>query len=305
MRVRTFAFATAAAMLFACAGEQQPPPEYPLLEEPEPEVAAEEVPEPEPEPPEPPPPPVRVVAGERTPIEGKAPTLRIQRPNKNQVIRRGDVQVQVRVTNWPLEADPGQHLHLIVDNEPYMAIRDIRKPLNLNELMKEHLDQELEEGTHLIRMFPSRAAHESVKEDRPFASVVFHYRKKSDDWAFDPKAPLLTYSRPKGCNPAGKRILLDFYLTNVDELSAEGHQVRYTIGDVTGVITEWVPHYIENLPEGEHEVRLQLVDAEGEVVEGPFNDTTRTIQIGGCGDEGAEHEHEHEHEHDEAEGDDA
>jgi hypothetical protein len=285
MRVRWIALGAVVTVISACAGEQQPPPEYPLLEEPEPEmeVDAEAVPEPEPEPLEPPPPPVRVVAGERSPIEGKPPQLRIVRPKNGQTIRRGDVKLQAQVRNWPLEPEPGKHVHLIVDNEPYIALRDLKGPLNLNELMTEHLDQELEEGTHLVRMFPSRHAHESVKEGQPFAMVVFHNRSKSDDWEFDPKAPLLTYSRPKGCNPLGKRVLLDFYLTNVDELSEkDGFQVRYTIGDVTGVITQWAPHHIENLPEGEHEVRLQLVDAEGEVVEGPFNDTTRTIQIGGC-----------------------
>lgn len=287
MRAHSIAIGALLAMTGACASEQQPPPEYPLLEEPEPEaeVEAEQVPEPEPEAMEPPPPPVRVVAGERTPLEDDPPSLRIVQPKEGQNVRREHVQVRVRVDNWPLKPEPGKHLHLILDNEPYIAIRDVEQPLNLNELAEAHLGTELSTGTHLIRMFPSRHMHESVKEQRPFDMVVFHYGEKSEDWDFDPDAPLLTYSRPKGCNPAGERILLDFYLTNVEELSGEGLQVRYTIGDVTGLITDWTPHFIENLPEGEHEVRLQLVDAEGELVEGPFNDTTRTIQVGDCNGE--------------------
>jgi hypothetical protein len=279
MRIRWTAYAACVALVSACAGEPQPPPEYPLLEEPEPEVAPEPVAIPEPE--EPPPPPVRVVAGERSGIEGKPPQVRILRPQNNQLIRKGDVRINVQVREWPLEPEPGKHLHLIIDNEPYIAIRDVRGALNLNELMKEHLGKELEAGTHLIRMFPSRQAHESVKEGTPFAMVSFHYEKKSDDWTFDAKAPLLTYSRPKGCNPAGKRILLDFYVTNAT-LAEDGLQVRYTVGDVTGTLAAWKPHFIENLPEGEHDVRLQLVGADGEVVPGRFNDTTRRIQVGGC-----------------------
>ncbi|MFW6051187.1 MAG: hypothetical protein ACODAU_08430 [Myxococcota bacterium] len=294
MRIRWMVIGATLALAGACGSEPQPPPEYPLLEEPEPEEeeVAEPEEEPEPEEVEPPPPPVRVVAAERTAIDGKAPQIRVLRPRDGQRIWRGDARMVVRLRNWKLEEAPGNHIHVIVDNEPYIAVRDVRKPLNLNELVEEHLDGELEEGTHVVRTFPSRANHESVKEGTPFQMVVFHYKEKSDDWELDAKAPLLTYSRPKGCYPAGERVLLDFYLTNVEELSEDGHKVRYTIGDVTGDITEWKPHYIENLQEGEHEVRLQLIDPEGEPVEGPFNDTTRTIQVGDC--EGGDADHEGE-----------
>jgi hypothetical protein len=235
---------------------------------------------PEPMEPEPPPPPaVQVVAAERTPIEGNAPTVRLAAPRNNQVIRRGDVMVRVQVRNWDLEPDPGRHVHLIVDNQPYIAIRDVSSAINLTELYRETFGTDLAEGTHVLRVFPSRGHHESVKADGAFAMVVFHYRSETEGFSLDGDAPLLTYSRPKGCNPAGERVLLDFYLSNV-ELAADGHRVRYTIDDaVSGDITAWAPHWIEGLPTMSHTVQLQLVNAEGEVVPGPFNDTRRTIQV--------------------------
>lgn len=55
--------------------------------------------------------------------------------------------------------------------------------------------------------------------------------------------------------------------------------MRYAIDGRGGDITAWAPHWIENLPSGEHTVRLTLVDAQGEPVPGPFNDTTRTITV--------------------------
>lgn len=228
---------------------------------------------------EPPPPPIQVVAGERTPIEGDAPSVRILAPRNGTTIRRGNVSLRLRVTGWELAPAPGQHVHVIVDDEPYIAIRDVSEPLDLNALVQEHLGHELSEGTHVVRVFPSRGHHESVKEDGAFAMVTFHYRSQTDGFELDADAPMLTYSRPKGCYPTGERILLDFYVSHA-ELSAEGHRVHYSLDRaIEGDITSWVPHYLENLPVLEHTLQLQLLDAEGNLVPGPFNDTTHTFQV--------------------------
>lgn len=270
--------------LWGCGQNAPPPAEYPPLDEPDPAVGSvaeeeleeEELEEPEPEPA---PPPIQVVRAERTPLEGKAPTIAIQAPRMNQTIRRGNVMLRVQLRNWSLAPDPGNHVHVIVDNQPYIAVRDVGRPIDLNKLVEENLGTELTPGTHVVRVFPSRPHHESVKVGTPFAMVVFHVQQPSENLEFDPKAPLLTYSRPKGCNPVAQPVLLDFYLTNVAELSRDGTRVRYTIDDESGEITSWDPHYIQNLSEGEHSVRLQLVGADGEVIPGPFNDTTRTITV--------------------------
>jgi len=300
----------------ACgSSEPAPPPEYPPVEEPAPVTTAQpEEPPAEPEPP--PPPPVQVVAGERMPLEGDAPSIRIRGIRDGRTIRRGDVRFRVQVRNWELAPAPGKHVHLIIDNEPYIAMRDLSGNLNLNEILQENGRGELEEGSHVIRMFPSRSHHESVKEGTPFAMAYFHFREETDGWEIDPEAPLLTYSRPKGCNPAGERILLDFYVSNAElgapaegEEAEEGeeeeeaggpYRVGYRIdGQTRGQITEWAPHYIENLQPGEHTVQLVLLDSAGQPVPGPFNDTTRTITVaeqcpGAAADEEAEEEGEGE-----------
>ncbi len=222
--------------------------------------------------------PPQVIEGARTPIEGDSPRIRIVEPRSGQQIRTGNVMLRVRLTDWELEPT-GRHVHVIVDNEPYIAVRDVSEPIDLNALVQENLGHELAEGTHVVRVFPSRGHHESVKTTGAFAVKVFHYRSRTADFSFDEDAPLLTYSRPKGCNVEGDRVLLDFYLTNVD-LAADGHRVHYTIdGTVEGDITSWNPHWIDNLAIGEHQVQLSLRDASGEPVAGPFNDTTRTIRV--------------------------
>jgi len=226
----------------------------------------------------PPPPRPMVVAGESTPLDGAVPTLRMTAPRANQTIRTGPVQVRLDLRNWPLEAPQGPHVHLILDNEPYMAIRDVSHPIDLGAVVQENLHHELAEGTHVLRAFPSRGMHESVKDAGAFAIVVFHYRSATPDFHFDATAPLLTYSRPKGCNPLGERVLLDFFVTNAT-LAPDQHRVRWTLDGTTGEITQWVPHYMENLAEGEHSIELALVGTDGNPVAGPFNDTTRTFTV--------------------------
>jgi len=224
-------------------------------------------------------PQVQVVAGENTPLEGTAPTLRITAPRNGSKLRRGNVKVRAQLRNWELSPD-GNHVHLIIDNEPYIPIRDLRRPLDIAALSTEHLGHDLAPGTHVVRMFPSRPQHESVKETGAFAWTMFHYESPTEGFTFDGTQPLLTFSRPKGCNAVGERILLDFFLTNVPALAADSYRVRYTIdSNVNGDITAWKPHFIENLQAGEHQVRLQLIGPDGQPVAGPFNDTTRTITI--------------------------
>ncbi|MCZ6602431.1 MAG: hypothetical protein O6952_05440, partial [Planctomycetota bacterium] len=82
----------------------------------------------------------------------------------------------------------GQHVHIIVDNGPYMACYDPTKPFPIGTL---------EQGTHLIRAFPSRSYHESVKTEGAFATVTFHVVKETTA-PIKTTDPLLTYSRPKG-----------------------------------------------------------------------------------------------------------
>lgn len=225
----------------------------------------------------PPPPPV-VVVGESAPIEGSTPRLRVVAPRNGATIRTGNVSVRLSLTDWPLAAPTGPHVHLILDNEPYIAIRDVSAPIDLNAVVQANLGHELSEGTHVLRFFPSRGHHESVKDAGAFAVVTFHYRRATEGFTFDASAPLLTYSRPKGCNVLGERVLVDFFVSNAT-LAPGGTRVRWTLDGRTGEMTQWLPHWIENLPAGEHSLRLELIGADGSPIAGPFNDTTRTFTV--------------------------
>jgi hypothetical protein len=222
---------------------------------------------------------VQIVAGERSELDGEPPSLKVVTPKHDQKLW-SNIRLRLKLQNWELSEAPGKHVHVIVNNQPYIAVREISvsNPVDVHELYKEHFAP-LEQGTHVLRVFPSRANHESVKQGTPFKALTFHYKSKSET-DFDPDAPLLTYSRPKGCYPVGERVMLDFYVSNVHGLSKDGYKVKYTLDfEQEGTITKWAPHYIENLPEGDHTLDLELIDENGEYAGGPFNSATRTFRV--------------------------
>lgn len=162
----------------------------------------------------------------------------------------------------------GQHIHFIVDNGPYSAHYEPT------------FDKELDEGGHVILAFLSRSYHESVKNANAFVVKQIAVGNPESVEPVDFEAPHMFYSRPKGTYTGDdtKKLMLDFYLLNVN-LSADGYKVRATINDQEFMIDEWSPYQIEGLPLGEVSVKLELLDAEGNNVPGPFNTVERTVTL--------------------------
>ncbi|MBO9541317.1 hypothetical protein J7643_12070 [bacterium] len=207
---------------------------------------------------------------EATAIAEPLPSLSITSPKEGEVLPSGDVTVTFDLKNYQVSPS-AQHVHLILDNEPYQPIYDVSKPVVLKNVAP---------GSHTLRAFPSRAWHESIKNPEAFAFVNFAVKKADNARKIDPNAPLLTFSRPKGTyeGAAADRILMDFWLRNA-ELSPTGYKVRYTLDGKSTVLTEWLPVYFENLPSGTHTLKLELLDPAGKVVPGAYNSTTREFTV--------------------------
>ena len=90
----------------------------------------------------------------------------------------------------------------------------------------------------------------------------------------------LFYSRPKGTykGAATKKVMLDFYLVNTS-ISPEGNKVRATINGTEFIIDTWAPYFIEGLPMGENTIKFELIDAEGNLIPGPFNTEARIVTL--------------------------
>src|SRR5216683_258655 len=160
------------------------------------------------------------------------PTLKIAMPAKNASLNGSTVEVKLELSGdlkgYMPHKDPatgkGNHIHVILDNQPYEAYYDLNEPFELRNVIA---------GKHTLRVFPSRPWHESYKNDGAFQMVEFTVKgggdaakptttstgqtmannnssaapkparegkdmASSSAGALDPAKPLLTYSRPKG-----------------------------------------------------------------------------------------------------------
>ena len=159
-------------------------------------------------------------------------------------------------------SDKGQHIHFIVNNDPYSAH------------YSENFTKKINQGDILLA-FLSRSYHESVKNPEAYVFTEMGNKKE-----IDLTNEFLFYSRPKGkyVGEDTKKLLLDFYLINT-EISEQGNKVRATIEDTEFIIDEWVPYYIEGLPKGEITIKLELINSNGDLIETRFNPSIRTITL--------------------------
>lgn len=251
------------------------------------------------------------------------PTLKITAPANGATINGSTVGVKLALSGdlqgyHPMK-DPmtgmGNHIHVILDNQPYEAYYSLEQPFELRNVAA---------GPHTLRVFASRPWHESYKNAEAFALVSFTVKEggaanqptvtadgqkmadaknanasavatpkptpegkdmpASQGAAFSAGKPLLTYSRPKGEYKGAEAdaIMIDFWLHNA-KLTGDGgmYRVRYAVdGQEPKLIDKWAPVWLTGWTAGEHNIKLELLDDKGNVVEnGDYNTTTRKITI--------------------------
>ncbi|HEY9872244.1 MAG TPA: hypothetical protein V6D12_02355 [Candidatus Obscuribacterales bacterium] len=224
--------------------------------------------------------PPEIIQQLRPALEGYQPQVKIVSPQRDEILQEPTVGVKLQVQDLPIfknsELGMGPHLHVILDNQPYIPVYDLDKPLILEDLSP---------GTHTLRVFASRPWHESFKNEGAYAQTTFHIFTKNTDNDPNPTQPLLTYSRPKdkyGAEP----IMLDFYLTNAPlHLAAQENpndeiadwRIRVTVNGQSFVLDKWQPIYLKGFNSGKNWVHLEFLDELGNPIKNVFNDTVRLI----------------------------
>jgi hypothetical protein len=208
-----------------------------------------------------------------TKVEGSAPYLNSSLSLEDIKIDKNDYNFSFDVSDYILgmqsikdfdytlaNSKKGQHIHFIVNNGPYSAH------------YSESFTKKLDEKNNIILAFLSRSFHESVKNSNAYVLTQTGNEK------IDLTDEFLFYSRPKGTYKGvdTEKLLLDFYLVNTN-LSSTGNKVKATIQDTEFIIEEWAPYYIEGLPKGEIKIKLELIDASGNLIDSPFNPSNRTV----------------------------
>ena len=234
-------------------------------------------------------PKVTIEVGERSPAFPGA-KARFTSLEDGDVLDDNNVSVVVEVENYELgiqtdtsrakeiaNSAKGQHVHIILDNDPYFADYEAGVPFDIGVL---------DEGPHTLVVFPSRSYHESVKSKDSVDIVNFYVGKKEGEFMLDESKPTVIYSRPKGKYEGkdAEKIMLDFYIINMKP--SDGYQVKYTIRknepdavEHSITIKEWKPAFVTGLTSGEYIITLQLLDKDGNLVEGPFNNTQRAVTV--------------------------
>ena len=214
----------------------------------------------------------------------KFPTaqLRLNTPAAGSTVPSGAVPFKYEITNFLLtkmsggmhseemaNSMKGQHIHNIVDNEPYTAHYETSYTKNIVD------------GQHVVLSFLSRSYHESLKHRGAYdLRVVTVGTVAANTPAFDLKAPHLFYSRPKDVYTGkdAQKVMLDFYLVNTT-LEPGGTQVRATINGNEFMLDQWAPYMMEGLPMGENTIKLELVDSSGNLIPGPYNSVSRSFSL--------------------------
>ena len=107
------------------------------------------------------------------------PTIKIVTPVRNATVNGSTVEVKLELSGdlkgYMPHKDPatgkGNHVHVILDNQPYEAYYEITQPFELRNVA---------EGKHTLRVFPSRPWHESYKNEGAFQMVEFTVKGGGD-----------------------------------------------------------------------------------------------------------------------------
>ncbi len=260
------------------------------------------------------PPKIKDMMAARGEQDAAAPTLKIVEPKADAAVASSTVKVKLDISgdlkgykpHMDMETKMGNHIHVILDNQPYEAYYNLDQEFELRNVS---------DGEHTLRVFPSRPWHESYKNEGAFQMVKFTVKnggadatkpatangntmanansaptpegkemKESKAGAVDAKKPLLTYSRPKGeyKGADADAIMIDFWLANA-KLKGDGgeYRVRYSVdGSEIGFCEKWEPIWLTGWTSGKHNIKVELVDKDGNVVDnGGYNSTTREITV--------------------------
>ena len=211
-------------------------------------------------------------------LEQYIPQVKIVAPKAEQIFQQTDISIELEVEDLPIFRDDklklGNHLNLIIDNEPFRAIYNLEEPIIIPDLTP---------GTHTIRVFAVRPWGESFKTEGAYAQTTFNVLAETNDNRPNPSAPLLTYNSPTGTIGA-EPLLLDFYLTNapLHELAQNDSRlldwrIRATVNGTSFILEDWQPVYLTGLNKGTNWIQLELIDPAGNSIENAFNNTVRVI----------------------------
>ena len=122
---------------------------------------------------------IKDLSAQRGEQDAAAPALTIVEPKEGATVQGSTVRLNLKLAGdlkgYQPHKDPstgmGNHIHVILDNQPYEAYYELGQPFELRNVP---------EGPHTIRVFASRPWHESYKNEGSFQMVSFTVKGGGD-----------------------------------------------------------------------------------------------------------------------------
>lgn len=194
--------------------------------------------------------------------------LELYTPLGNQVFRPGKVPFEFNSKNFPfVEASGGKpRLFLIVNGgEPVGYYSPI-------------FQRELSEGTYRVVGF---LVNEEGRALKNFGNYVDRDFVVGDSRPFPYSAePYLAVNFPRNAQTLslGEELIVDFLVLGGD-MKLDGLKVQIKVNDYAYEIDRMVPVRLANLPVGDYQVNIKLVQSNGKELEGPFSTVTKTVFV--------------------------
>ena len=165
------------------------------------------------------------------------------------------------------------HLSFSVTGVQGYSISYLANNYSLSQFSSDIFDVELMYGNNVFLAFLTDATGISIKTNK--GSVLKNAVLGADSKSlFDMNQPHLFYYLPQ---TETNEPILDFYLVNTS-ISKTGNKVKVTINQTDFILSKWAAYKISGLKlNKKHTVRIQLLDKNGNLIDGPFNDSGERI----------------------------
>lgn len=166
------------------------------------------------------------------------------------------------------------HLTFSVNGVSDYKISYLSNNYYLRQFSSDVFEMEFLYGNNVFLAFLTDKNNIAIKSDK--GSVLKNATVGNVDNLFDMDQPHLFYYQPQEntVNP-----ILDFYLVNTT-ISGNGNKIKVTINQTDFIIEKWAAYQIEGLSQPTNTIRIQLLDKEGNLIDGPFNDSgDRTFNV--------------------------
>ena len=159
------------------------------------------------------------------------------------------------------------HLSFSVSGVHDYLIAYLANNYSLSQFKSEVFEVDFLYGNNVFCAFLTDENNVSIKTNK--GSVLKNAVLGGVESLFDMNQPHLFYYLPQA---ETDEAVLDFYLVNT-AIAESGNKVKVIINEAEFVLDKWAAYKISGLEKIENTVRIQLLDKNGVLVDGPFNDS--------------------------------